>query len=83
MDQSEWDALTAHDKHALKTIGRVSPADFEPLRKFNGIGKVKIESLLSKGLVEEGLSFPRRETGYRLTESGTRAYERCIGRRSL
>ena len=79
----EWEALAPHDKHALKAIGRVSPAGFEPLRKFKGVGQTKVTSLLAKGLVEEGLSFPRNEVGYRLTAKGELAFHRCIGRRAL
>ena len=79
--EDEWDALTPHDKHALKAIGRVSPGGFEPLRKFKNVGQAKIASLLEKELAEEGRSFPRNEAGYRLTEKGCLAFERCIGRR--
>jgi hypothetical protein len=79
----EWDALTSHDKHALKAIGRVAPASFEPLRKFRGVGETKIQSLLEKKLVEEGRSVPRNEVGYRLTDKGWLALDRSIGRRSF
>lgn len=30
--EDEWGALTPHDKHAIKVVGRVAP-NFEPLQK--------------------------------------------------
>lgn len=76
----EWNALAPQDKHALRIVGCGS-ADFEPLRKFKGVGQAKIDSLLNKQLVEQGLSFPRNEVGYRLTDKGQLAFSRCVGRR--
>ena len=60
-DDDEW--------QALKAIGPGTGA-FEPLHKFRMVGEAKIQSLLDKGLVEEGKSLPRNEDGYRLTENG-------------
>lgn len=80
--EDDWENLTSHDKQAIRAIGRVAPADFEPLRKFKGVGPTKISSLLAKGLVAQGEGFPRRELGYRLTDEGWLAFNRCIGRRA-
>ncbi len=81
--EDEWNALTPHDKHALKTIGRIAPAGFEPLHKLTGVGPTKIASLLEKGLAEKGQSVPRNEAGYGLTDKGWLALGRCIGREPL
>jgi len=42
-----------------------------------------IASLLDMALVEEGPSVPRKEIGYRLTDKGWLAHDRCIGGRPL
>lgn len=77
----DWADLTPSDKHALRSIGG-SAVSFEPLRKFSMVGEKKVQSLLDKGLVEAGKTVPRNEDGFRLTEKGWLARDRCFGRRS-
>ena len=78
----EWRNLTPHDKHTIKELGRFT-GSFEPLRKFKGVGDLKIRSVVAKGLAAEGPSFPRNEIGYALSEKGWLAFDRCIGRRAV
>lgn len=80
--ESEWLRLTSRDKACL---GKLASAldDFEPLAKFAGLGQLSVESLIEKGLAEEGPSSRSAvsDVGYRLTKKGWLANEWRTGNR--
>lgn len=68
-DESDWAQLTGHDKRAVRLLQK-GLGDFEPLAKFAGLGQTGVDSLIAKGLAEEGPCMRPHVApiGYRLTK---------------
>lgn len=78
-DEDDWSELTPADKKALKRLS-LTTLDFDPLAKTSGVGQQSMDSLVAKGITEEG---PRGIHGreFRITDKGWLAVEWLNGRR--
>jgi hypothetical protein len=77
--ERDWQSLSGSDKKALCTFSRVA-LSFEPLATAPGVGQKRMDSLIDKGLAEEGEPGLHGRT-FQLSKKGWLAVEWCNGNR--